>query len=95
MSIQESLFSNVTDDVEMMKKDVKARNHISCKGKEFFGKKDCITYPLYIYWIKDRFQTILFPFSIEKPLYPQEPDHPDFVPREYFNKTLLLNKKLK
>lgn len=28
-------------------------------------------------------------------MYPQEPDHPDFVPREYFNKTLHLNKKLK
>lgn len=32
---------------------------------------------------------------MEKPLYPQEPDHPDFMPREYFNKTLFLNKKMK
>lgn len=32
-SIQESLFYNVTDDVEMMKKAAKAWNHISCKGK--------------------------------------------------------------
>ena len=34
-------------------------------------------------------------FPIEKPLYPQDPDYPDFVLREYFNKTFLLNKKLK
>lgn len=94
-SIQESLFYNVTDGVEMMKRVSKACNQILCKGKEFFGKKDCIAYPLYIDWINDRVQTILLPFSIEKPLYPQEPNHPDFVPREYFNKTLLLNKKLK
>ncbi|XP_050916568.1 uncharacterized protein LOC127131695 [Lathyrus oleraceus] len=46
-SIQESLFYNVTDDVEMMKKDAKAWSHISCKGKEFFGKKDCVAYPPY------------------------------------------------
>ncbi|XP_050914954.1 uncharacterized protein LOC127129888 [Lathyrus oleraceus] len=84
-SIQEYLFYNVTDDVEMMKKVVKAWNHISCKGKEFFGKKDCIAYPPYTYWIKERVQTVLLPFPIEKPLYPQEPDHPDFVPREYLN----------
>lgn len=32
---------------------------------------------------------------MEKPLYPQDPDHLDFVRREYFNQTLLLNKKLK
>lgn len=37
----------------------------------------------------------MLPFPVEKPLYPQEPYHPDFVPREYFNKTFLLNKKLK
>lgn len=28
-------------------------------------------------------------------MYTQDPDPPDFVPRYYFNKTLLLNKKLK
>lgn len=28
-------------------------------------------------------------------MYPQELYHPDFVTREYFNETLLLNKKLK
>ncbi|XP_050889305.1 uncharacterized protein LOC127094524 [Lathyrus oleraceus] len=94
-SIQESLFYNVTDDVEMMKKDAKAWSHISCKGREFFGKKGCVAYPLYLDWIKERVQTVLLPFLIEKPLYPQSPDHPDFVPREYFNQTLLLNKKLK
>ncbi|XP_050887433.1 uncharacterized protein LOC127092581 [Lathyrus oleraceus] len=32
---------------------------------------------------------------MENPLYPQEPGHPNFVPREYFNQNLLLNKKLK
>lgn len=54
MSIQDSLFYSVTNDVEMMKKAAKAWNHIACKGKEFFGKKDCIAYPLYIDWIKYR-----------------------------------------
>ncbi|XP_050877513.1 uncharacterized protein LOC127081283 [Lathyrus oleraceus] len=94
-SIQESLFYNVADGVEMMKKAAKACNHISCKGKEFFGKKDCVAYPPYMDWIKDKVQTVLLPFLIEKPLYPQEPDHPDLMPREHFNKTLLLNKKWK
>lgn len=94
-SIREPLFYNVANGVEMMKKDAKAWSHISCKGKEFFGKKDYVAYPPYPDWIKDRVQTVLFPFPMEKPLYPQEEDHPDLVPREYFNKTLLLNKKLK
>lgn len=79
----------------MMKKDAKAWNHISCKVKEFFGKKDCVAYPLYIDWIKNRVQIVLLPFPVEKPLYPQESDHSNFVPREYLNKPLLLNKKLK
>ncbi|XP_050876017.1 uncharacterized protein LOC127079676 [Lathyrus oleraceus] len=47
-SIQESLFYNVAEGVEMMKKVGKAWNHISCKGKKFFGKKDCVTYPSYM-----------------------------------------------
>ncbi|KAI5442018.1 hypothetical protein KIW84_011184 [Lathyrus oleraceus] len=79
----------------MMKKAIKAWNHISCKGKEFFGKKDYVAYPPYADWIKERIRTILLPFPTENPLYPQDPDHPDFVPREYFNQTLLLSKKLK
>ena len=37
----------------------------------------------------------MLPFPMKKPLYPQDPDHLDFVPKEYFNKILLLNKKLK
>lgn len=52
--IQESLFYNMADGVEMIKKAAKAWNHISCKGKEFFGKQDCISYPPYIDWIKNR-----------------------------------------
>lgn len=52
--IQESLFYNVDDGIEMMKKDAKAWSNISCKGKEFFGKKDCVAYPPYADWIKDR-----------------------------------------
>lgn len=64
-----------------MKKDAKAWGHISCKGKEFFDKKDCVAYPPYADWIKERVQTVLLPFPMDKPLYPQEPDHPDFVPR--------------
>ena len=47
-SVQESLFYNVDDGVEMMMKDAKAWNHISCKGKEFFGKRDCVAYTPYI-----------------------------------------------
>ncbi|XP_050889315.1 uncharacterized protein LOC127094534 [Lathyrus oleraceus] len=47
-SIQEYLFYNVIDDVEMMKKAAKAWSHISCRGKEFFGKKDCVAYPPYV-----------------------------------------------
>lgn len=39
MSIQDSLFYNVTNNNEMMKKAAKAWNHISCKGKEFFWHK--------------------------------------------------------
>lgn len=57
-SIQESLFYNVTDDVEMTKKAAKAWSLISCKGKEFFGKKDCASYPPYADWIKERVQTV-------------------------------------
>ncbi|XP_050897656.1 uncharacterized protein LOC127104515 [Lathyrus oleraceus] len=94
-SIQESLFYNVNNDVEMMKKAAKAWNHISCKGKELFGKKDYVAYPPYADWIKERVQTVLFPFPMENPLYPQEPDHSNFVPREYFNHTFLSNKNLK
>lgn len=37
----------------------------------------------------------MLPFPIEKPLYPREPNHPDFVFREYFNKNLHFNMKLK
>ncbi|XP_050890816.1 uncharacterized protein LOC127096265 [Lathyrus oleraceus] len=57
-SIQESLLYSVIDGVKIMKKVAKAWNHILCKGKEFFGKKDYIAYPLYIDWIKDRVQTL-------------------------------------
>lgn len=85
----------MAEGVEVMKNATKAWSHISCKGKEFFGKKDCVFYPYYTDWIKDRVQTVLLPFPIEKPLCLQEPYHPDFVPKEYFNKTFLLNKKLK
>lgn len=53
-SLQESLFYNVIDDVEMVKKVANAWSHISCKGKEFSDKKEYIAYPLYIDWIKDR-----------------------------------------
>lgn len=48
MSIQDSLLYNVADGVEIMKKVAKAWSHISCKGKEFFSKKDCVAYPPYI-----------------------------------------------
>lgn len=83
------------DGVEMMRRVVRAWNHIICKGKLHFGKRYCVAHSPYVVWITDRVKTDWLPFPKGKLLYPQESEHPDLVSKSHFDKIALINKNLR
>lgn len=92
----ESFFYTVgSDDDEMLKRAARSWNHIRCKGKLHFRKRDCVAYSPYLSWITDRVEFVGLPFPRVEPLYPQEPENPDFVPKGDFNKIASMNKNLR
>lgn len=79
--MQESLFYDVPDSTGGMERAAKAWGSIHLKGGTYFGMRDSIVYFPYAKWIEERKKYRHCLFSLEVPLYPQEPDQPDVVPK--------------
>lgn len=91
----ESFFFTIGDDEGVLKRAVRAWNHIKYKGKLHFGKRDCVAYSPYTSWITHRAATVGLPFPKVKPLYPEELENPDLVSKGDFERLVSMNKSLK
>lgn len=77
-----------------MERASKPWGSIHLKGGTYFGKKDFAVYSPYAKWIEERNKDRHWPFPLEVPLYPQEPDHPDVVPKGSYDQIQAQNLRL-
>lgn len=92
--MRESLFYDMSDNTEWMGRVAKAWRSIHLKGKTYFRKKDYVVYSPYVKWIEQRNKDRHWPFSLEAPLYPQEPDQPDDAPKGSYDHIQAQNLRL-
>lgn len=90
--VHEIVFFGISN-FESLKRVVQSWKHIQVRGKTFFGRWDCVSYPSYVEWVTNRAIAIDLPFPAVALLYLEIPELPVEVSMKQFCEVQLVNDK--